>query len=33
MGSTSEYAEQRTNAVTIEIGPGQSRSDLVLRLP
>ena len=28
-----EYAEQRTNAVTIEIGPGQSRSDLVLHLP
>ena len=27
-----EYAGQRTNTVTIEVGPGQSRSDLVLRL-
>ena len=28
-----EYAEQRTNAVTIEIGPGQSEADVVLRRP
>ena len=28
-----EYDGQRTNTVTIEVGPGQVRSDLVLRLP
>ena len=28
-----EYAEQQTNMVTIEVSPGQVRSDLALRLP
>ncbi len=28
-----EYDGQRTNAVTIEVSPGQVRADVVLRLP
>ena len=28
-----EYAEQQTNTVTIEVGPGQVRENLALRLP
>ena len=28
-----ESDEQQTNTVTIEVGPGQTRSDVVLRLP